>query len=72
MRKLLKYLLSVICISFVGGMITLFIGNHYDSLQRTEYEKERAEWLRLEDENKKIRYKRVAEDYRLMRYKLYD
>lgn len=50
-------MLSIICISFVGGMITLFIGNHYDSLQRVEYEKEREEWLKQEDENKKINEK---------------
>lgn len=53
MKKLLKYLLSVICISIVGGMITLFIGNYYDSQQRMEYEKEREEWFRQEEENKK-------------------
>lgn len=44
MRKFLKYMLSIICMSFVGGMITLFVGNHYDRLQRMEYEKEREEF----------------------------
>lgn len=57
MRRLLKYFLSIICISSVGGIITLFIGNHYDSLQRAEYEKEREEWFRKEEENKKINEK---------------
>lgn len=62
MRKFLKYMLSIICMSFVGGMITLFIGNHYDRLQRMEYEKEREEFhiqWKTDKENKVIEKRKL-------------
>ena len=62
MRKFLKYMLSIICMSFVGGMITLFVGNHYDRLQRMEYEKKREEFhiqWKTDKENKVIEKRKL-------------
>lgn len=57
MKKFLKYLLSIIGISMLGGMLTLFIGDYYDRQQRMEFEKEREEFhiqWKTDKENKEF------------------
>lgn len=53
MNRLLKYSLPALCFSGIVSLIVFIIGDNIECKQRNEFEREREEWVKQNDENKK-------------------